>query len=240
MVFSCIPHRKLLYLKLEQGNNPIVESFKRDTTFQYRVQPGDVISIEISSTVASQMELFNQKFEDKQAESSNPELNGYLIGKDGNIDLPLAGIIHVDSMTVTQINEAVKSRLKEYIDYAYVKTRLASFSITILGEVKSPGVKVISNENINILQALGIAGDLIETGNRKKVRIIRKEWNKNKVITLDISDKKLISSEYYYLMPNDIVYVEPLKVKALRINIPTISLVTSTLALLLLIYRTTR
>lgn len=238
-VFSCIPHKKLLYLRPD-GSNPVVQKFETDTSFQYRVQPGDLIKIEISSTVASQIEVFNKKYENAKEESNNDELNGYLVGPNGNIEMPLIGPIYVDSLTIPEINKKVKEKLSEYIDFAYVSTRLASTPITVLGEVRNPGRKIFYNEKVSIFEAIGIAGDIIETGNKKSVKIIRKRWDKTEIITLDVSDTKIVSSDYFYLMANDILYIEPLKVKSVRINSPTVTLLLSGLTLIFLVIRYTR
>ncbi|MBX9853776.1 MAG: polysaccharide export protein [Cytophagaceae bacterium] len=230
---SCIPHKKLLYLKPGENTEAGVETFKNNFP-QYRVQPGDILDVEISSTTATPIEVFNKKFEGKSEETG---ISGYKINSDGNIDLPLVGTIHVDDLTIEQINDTLKTKLAEYIDFAYVKTRLTNFNITILGEVRNPGTKLITNDNINILQALGLAGDALETANKKKIKIVRKNKGETKIITLNVSQKEIVSSPYYYLMPNDIVYVEPLKVKMIKMNAATVSLIISAASLFFLILR---
>ena len=230
---SCIQHKKLLYLKPGEKTEPIIETFKNDFP-QYRVQPGDILAVEISSTTATSIEVFSKQFEGKSDESGT---SGYKINSDGNIDLPLVGSIYVDNLTIEEINDTLKTKLSEYIDFAYVRTRITNFNITILGEVHTPGTKMIATENINILQAIGLAGDITETGNKKNVKIIRKNKGGTKIITLNIAQKDVVSSPYYYLMSNDIIYVEPLKIKVLRLNSATISLILSSATLFIIILR---
>lgn len=238
-VFSCIPHKKLIYLKPGQSDAVKIENFQTDSAFQYRVQPGDILGIEISSTVATQVEIFNKKFEgDRQ--SSSAEENGYIVDSKGNIELPLIGNIQVNKLTVYEITNALKLKLNEYIDYAFVKVSILNSKVSILGEVKAPGQYKITGSGITIFQALSMAGDLTDYANRRKVKLIRKVGTVTKLVNLDISNKDIINSDYYYLSPNDVIYVEPLKLKSLRANSASVSLILSSLTIILLIIRLAR
>jgi polysaccharide export outer membrane protein len=230
LAFSCIPHKKLLYLKPDSPKQ--VESFTIDTIYQYKIQPGDMLGIDITSTVASQIEIFNKKFENQE--------QGYIVNREGNIELPLVGVIKVNNLTTEEINAEIKKSLNTYIDYVTVTTKLISFRITVLGEVKVPGTFPVIKERINIYEALGMAGDLTDYGNRKKVKIIRKTLMGSDLIVINIQEKNILSSEYYYLRPDDIIYVEPLKPKALRVNSPTIQIAITGITLLFVILNFTR
>lgn len=236
LAFSCISHNKLLYLKKENTAALLVEKYEKAKIPEYRVQPGDRIGIEISSTVATDIEVFKQKFDEDKEKAVDP-MSGYVVDNNGNINMPLIGEIQVDSLTIAEINEVVKKRLSEYVDFVHVKVRLVNYPITILGDVAAPGTRVINAENINIFEALGYAGDINETGDRRSVKIIRKSKAGTEVIKVDVSNSGIVSSDYYYLHPNDIVYVEPLKAKAFQANTRSITLVISAVTLILLFFR---
>lgn len=229
----------MLYFK-EGKENISVEKYPTDTTAIYKIQPGDILNVEISSTVATQKDIVKEKFEEEKGGPSTNAGKGYMVGRDGNIELPLIGIIHVGGLSVSEANETIKKKLSEYQDFTFVKTSIVNFKVTVLGEVKSPGTKAIQEENITLFQVLGLAGDISEVGNRKNVRIIRKVNNETQVITVDVSKTDLVSSNYYYLFPNDVVYVEPLRVKSFRFNMTLITIATSLTALVLTIINFTR
>lgn len=230
---SCVSHKNLLIIQNPQTR--IADSIAHANVIRnYKVQPEDVLHIEISSTASSQLEIFTNKFEEPsriQANDIAVFLNGYVVSQDGKIRLPLIGEVEVKNLTVEEISKKIKDMLQEYINFVTVSTKLTSFRVTVLGEVKSPGTFMIYNTHANILQAIGLAGDLTEYSNKRNVKLIRKSPQGPVEINLDISKISITESKYFYLEPNDVIYVEPLKAKVLRVNAPAIQLTVSIITL---------
>ncbi|MCG8390204.1 MAG: polysaccharide biosynthesis/export family protein, partial [Cytophagales bacterium] len=146
------------------------------------------------------------------------------IDLDGTIDLPEAGKIEVAGLSVNQAQELVKNTLQPYLSNASILLKLVSFKITVLGEVNNPGYYFIYNDQATLLEGLGLAGDLTDFGNRENITIIRQVDEGSEAILVNLKDPKVLASEYYYLKPNDVVYVQPLKAKNTRNNLNTFTL----------------
>jgi polysaccharide export outer membrane protein len=169
----------------------------------------------------------------------NPTPPGYLIDVLGNIDFPVIGKIKVGGLTRDAAVELIKQKLDNNKDSIYVKNpnvniRILNYKVTVLGEVRNPGTFTIPNERITLPEALGIAGDLLITGVRKNVLVVRDIDGKKTETRVDLTSKKLFSSPVYYLTQNDIVYVEPnrARINSSVVNTSNISLVVSVISLL--------
>lgn len=142
----------------------------------------------------------------------------YLVDNNGTIEFPVLGTLEVGGLTKSQCEQMIHDKLRPYMNAAenpVVTVRMSNYKISVLGEVAHPGMFTVSNEKINILEALAKAGDLTIYGVRDRVKLIRENANgKKEIHTLNLNDANIISSPYYYLQQNDIVYVEPNKVKA--------------------------
>lgn len=149
-----------------------------------------------------------------------PTPPGYLIDIDGNIDFPLIGKIKVAGMARNAVIDSLKIKLKPYLTNPTIIIRILNFKVTVLGEVRTPGTFTIPNERITLPEAIGIAGDLLITGKRKNVIVIRDEQGKKTKYSIDLTSKDLFSSPVYYLNQNDVVYIEPNRA---RINSSSIS-----------------
>jgi len=209
-----------------------VESHQLDSIPKYKIQIGDVLNVQSSNTVIGKEELVNKKLNE---EAGTDENEGYIVNDKGLIELPLIGSINVVGLSISQANDSIKNKFGEYLNFTYVNTTLSNNKITILGEVKNPGTQKIVGENVTIFEALGLAGDLTDFGNRENVRILRKINNETKIYIVDVSKTELISSNVYYILPNDIIYVEPMKVKLFKLNASSISLILSAISITLLL-----
>ncbi|MDB5273813.1 MAG: polysaccharide transporter [Chitinophagaceae bacterium] len=238
LTFSCVTHKKYPYLipdSAKTNKDTVQLNTQRD---DYLLQVGDVLDVKVASNVANDIEIFNKKFEmtnlTAAASAFASYLNGYIIDGQGFIDIPLIGKIKSQGLTCNQLNDTIKVKLAEYINYATVTTKLGVFRVTILGEVTVPGTKEIVNSyNLNIYQAIGLAGDATDIANKKKVKLIRKKGDQVTVVKLDLSSISMIGSPYYYLQPNDVLYIEPLKAKVFRSNAANISLTLSALTFII-------
>ncbi len=242
---GCVTYKRYPYL-LSHGNEMKKDTIQLGTNqIDYQLQIGDVLDIKVTSSVASDIEIFNKRFEETAVSSNtNPYsnyFNGYIIDINGNIELPLMGKIKAVNLTCGQLNDTIESKLAEYINYANVSTKLGIFRVTILGEVNNPGTKdVVNAYNLNVFQAIGLAGDATDLANKRKVKLIRKKGTRIDVVKLNLSELSMIGSDYYYLQPNDVVYVQPLKAKVLRTNSSNIALALSVLTFTIVLLNYTK
>ena len=205
---SCITNKNLEYIS---SDNNIIKS----TTFNYVVQKEDLLSVQISSTTKSDYDFFNlQETSNPQLMSKNPYLYGYLVRTDGIVNLPMIGNVKVEGFTISEVEKVIQQIASTYFKDPIVKVNILNFKVSILGEVNSPGEYSIVRSNQNVLHLIGKSNDLTEFANRKKVKIIRKNGvETSKVIYLDLTDPKTLNSKNFYLQPQDIVYIEPMKKK---------------------------
>ena len=183
--------------------------------YDARIMPKDELTILVQTTDPLTSEPFNLRLNGQQNQTQN---KGYLVDNDGYINFPIVGKIHVAGLTKTECEDLVKSKIQPYLsrtENPLVSVRMSSYRITVIGEVGSPGVIPVSTEKINIVEALAQAGDMTVYGKRDNILLIREDQQgeKHKVL-LNMNDANIINSPYFYLQQNDIVYVEPHKVKA--------------------------
>jgi polysaccharide export outer membrane protein len=161
----------------------------------------------------------------KSIATSGGSLQTYLVDNEGMIDFPVVGRLQVGGLTKSGCEQLIHDKIMKYINAAenpVVTVRMSNYKISVLGEVARPGMFTVGNEKINILEALAQAGDLTIYGVRDKVKLIREDaTGKKQIVTLNLNDANIISSPYYYLQQNDIVYVEPNKVKARNSTVGT-------------------
>lgn len=177
--------------------------------FEARIVAGDILSIHVSSLSVEASSFFNAVGE----ETDQQVANTYLVDANGIIEMPLIGAITVGGKTGMEAKNAIREKLNKYLTDPTVNVRIRNFKVTVLGEVKMPGVYTIPNEKVTLVEALGLAGDLSIFGKRMDVIVIREEDGERKFAKIDLRSKDLFQSEYYYLHSNDIVYVEPGKGK---------------------------
>lgn len=145
-----------------------------------------------------------------------PVLQPYLVDNEGKINFPVLGELNVEGLTKKEAEQLIVDKLKPYIkETPIVTVRMVNYKISVLGEVARPGTFTISNEKVNLLEALAMAGDMTVWGVRDNVKLIREGANgKQEIVTLDLNKAETILSPYYWLQQNDIVYVTPNKAKA--------------------------
>ncbi len=200
----------------------------KDTTFQVRnepahllIQKGDQLSIFVSCSDPMDALIYNQpnfSMASPMGSSGSSSLNnpiiGYIVNGDGYIMFPKIGMIKVIGMKEIQLQDTLQRRLLPYLKDPQVSIRLLNYKVSVLGEVNHPGMFVIPYERITILEAIGMAGDLTINGRRDNVLLIRRSDSVGIVHYLNLQDKNIIQSPYYYLQPGDVIYVTPNRVKA--------------------------
>lgn len=209
---SCLNGRKVMQENLYFRE--ITDSVLANQTlaFNQPFQPGDILSIQVSTSNEKMAALTNQGTISGGGSSGAGEgagLSGYLVDNEGRITFPLLGKINVMGLTKGALTDTITERLRYYVDSPIVQIRLQNYKITILGEVAKPGTYSIPNERITILDAIGLAGDITFFGRRDSVRVVRTNYSgKIETGTLNINKGNIFNSPYYFLQQNDVVYVK--------------------------------
>lgn len=218
-ISSCSSTKNVAYIQ----NSGLVNLEKSSYLYDARIMPKDQLTITVSTTDPEVAAPFNMTVPtpysvNQRSTYSQPMLQSYLVDNDGYIAFPIIGIIKVGGLTKSEAEQMIEEKIRPYVSESedpIVTVRMSSYSISVLGEVARPGSYQVSREKINILEALAQAGDLTIYGVRDKVKLIREDAKgKKEIHTLNLNDANIINSPYYYLQQNDIVYVEPNKVKA--------------------------
>ncbi|MCX6249368.1 MAG: polysaccharide biosynthesis/export family protein [Bacteroidetes bacterium] len=211
---SCVPHKNILYIQRIAKDTTRQKEYVNSLSHDYKIQPNDNLYIKISSLNEKTAPLFNKQTGASELSSdATIYLNSYSVNEEGYIDLPSLGKIIVTNLTVTEIRDLLQSRIDEYLKQSTITVKLVNFNITIVGEVNHTGQFKIYQDRINIFEALSIAGDVSDFADRRHIALVRQYKNGSTIHYLDVTSDKILSSEYYYLMPNDILYVAPLAVK---------------------------
>lgn len=242
VVFSCVPKKKLVYLQtpgIDDAESVATDSILSEidiANYEYTLQPGDIVSVKISSLTDPKFNFFADA-ERELKEGIDPSLSGFMIDEEGYIELPVAGKIKLEDLTIEDAQDKVRTLASNYLESPTVNLRLLSFHYTILGEVNLPGNYTTYSGRYTIMDAIGEAGDLTTVADRQKIKIIRYERGKAKIYFMNLLEAKSISSPLFYLKPNDLVYVSPLKVKNFRdFQAPNIALLLSILTSLSLLF----
>ncbi len=239
LLTSCNRKSQLLYF-----NNISNENLKTSRIPIYTLKPGDVLYIQIITQDPVVSNLFNNRGLGLAYQSaiftteSTNYLYGYSVSDSGYVHLPVFGKLKLVDLTIEQTRELIQKQTEKYLTDGIAVVKLLSFKVTILGEVKLPGVKTNLKDNLTIFEGLGLAGDLTDYAERKNVLLLRQTPDGLKSIRVNLQDKNLLFSEAYYLVPNDMLVVEPRTGKLFNMNAPNISVTLSiiTTALLTLSY----
>lgn len=218
---SCASSKNVAYIQNSDWFNADRSAFLYDA----RIMPKDVLTITVNTVNPEASAPFNlvvstalNTSNGGQNMGMNRALQTYLVSNDGTIEFPVLGTLQVGGLTKSECEKQIHDKLQPYLnakENPVVTVRMANYKISVLGEVARPGMFTVGNEKINIFEALAQAGDLTIYGVRDRVKLIREDAKgKKEVFTLNLNDADIISSPYYYLQQNDIVYVEPNKVKA--------------------------
>ena len=217
VISSCVTQKQIKYLQKAQKYDT-TSNYDIKQAADYKIQPNDNLYIHVYSMDKETNQLFT-----RMAGSSNSSSNyysdqgiyfeGYTVSNDGNVDFPIIGKVYVKELTIEQARALFQQLVDEYLKETVVVVKIAQFNITILGEVRNPQTFKVFQDKINLFEAFSKVGDITDFGNRKRVALIRQVKNQSKVQYLDLTSDKILTSDFYYLAPNDILYVAPLKVK---------------------------
>lgn len=211
-IASCKTQEKIIYFQDTEQNGTIATQ----KAVALKLIPGDKIGVNITSASTPELALRYSLIQGNASSTSQANVNiyRYTLDENGNVDLPGVGRIKVSGLTRSEAAALIQAKYREGIINDAIVT-VASYNqyVTILGEVKTPGQYEITRDNLNILEAIGRAGDLTITGRRDRVKVIRQEGDANKTYYVDLRSKDLFNSPVYNLQQNDVVYVEPNKMR---------------------------
>lgn len=215
---SCVPQKKMLYLKdMQMAAENISKEYVNDRTVDYKLQPGDNLYIRFLNTIdqtsaAALAGDFGARTTQLTSDASI-YLQSYTLDEEGCIELPLTGKINLKNMTVDQAKEKMQTEINKFVNQTTLIVKLSNFNLTVLGEVTRPGMYKVYQSQINLFEAIALAGNMTNFAKNDEVKIVRQTDNGSEIVTVDMGQADLLSSSYYYLKPNDIIYVEPLKMK---------------------------
>lgn len=241
---SCTP-RNLAYFSDLQEASEYTESIQNSSIA--RIQPDDLLSISVTSPSPEANALFNRgenitagvvsNYSISSGTTNNLYREGYLVDENGFINFPVLGKIALAGLTRNEAIEKFSKELQPHLKDPIINIRFLNYKVTVVGEVNRPATFTIPTQKINILEALGMAGDMTAFGKRENVLVIREEDGVRKMTRLNLNNKEVLNSPYFYLQQNDVVYVEPDKMKQVQAstNTRTISIIASVTSLLIII-----
>lgn len=157
-------------------------------------------------------------------------VSGFLVNKAGNVEIPMLGVVKLAGFTTSEAIEVIRAKAASYYKDPTVQVRFANYKITVLGEVIKPATYTVPSEKVTVLDAISMAGDLTVYGKRNNIMLMRDNGDKKDIVRLDLNSTSLISSPYFYLKQNDVLYVEPTKAKDAANSAPRVRFITIAIA----------
>lgn len=218
LMVGCASYDKSIYLR---DGATLTQMTGNQQQFEYRVMPKDELTITVSTSDPEVSSPFYRKIGQAKNQSTpgqgfnNAKLLDYLVDNAGFIDFPVLGKIKVEGLTTRECEALIQEKLLDHLsEVPNVTVRVANFKVSVLGEVKNPGTYSVSDERVNIFQALALAGDMTLSSVRDDVQLLREDSNgHSQVIHLDLTRADITQSPYYYLRQNDVLYVKPTKAR---------------------------
>ncbi len=242
MFSSCIHKKKMVYAQTASTNLDTLFNYQRT---DYKLQVNDIIDVKIVSLDEDVNKLFNSNAAASSAAAQTANLGdlyyitGYNIDDSGNVDLPIIGEVNVLNKTLREAKDVIDKHVLKYFSKYYLVVKLGGIRFSALGEFNRPGKYTILQNQATIFEALALAGDLNMVASRGDIKIIRQYPEGTRIHTLNLLDRNLFHTPYYFIQPNDVIYVEPLKAKswgvgtnAAQSTVLIMSLISSTLLII--------
>ncbi len=244
---SCVSHRNLITFNqtedLEQGLQ--IDTFVAtpdSIAFRpHRLQPYDQVMIRINAFGGDTEAFINQGLEGNTStnrldyDPATVYFNSFIISDSGYIELPMVKRVRVSGLTTIEVEQLLNRSYEPYLKLVTTRVKLANNRITVMGEVAEPGVHYLYNERNTLLDAVGLAGDFTEFADRRKVRLLRSTVNGTRSIYFDFTRLDFLTSEYFYLQPNDLIYVQPMPAKSFDVSARSVGIVLSGISLISII-----
>lgn len=208
MITSCVSRKNMIYFQ-EANKNQQKINYNED--YNLRIKPGDLLTIRVSAAEQEAAQPFNltKSVLGTDRMAGTVQLETYMVSEEGTIEFPVVGTVEVAELTTFELADKIKKEISDYVKDPIVNVRILNFKISVLGEVKSPGTFTIEDDHITLAQALGKAGDLTIFGRRDNILVMREIDGEKVNAYLDLTDADVVSSPFYNLRQNDVVYVEP-------------------------------
>lgn len=236
LLSSCIPQKEIVLLQDKSTDKKYENPYGPldNITDKYFLQPNDYLFINVSTPDPKLSEFFNQSSGNNANNQRNQNFFFYQIDDSMNIEFPYVGEINFKGCNVKMGKERVQEALKPFLKEYSLTFRLASNTFTALGEFRKQGVQTMQKEQITIFEAVAIAGGITPFGKQRKLQLVRQLPDGPVTYQIDLTDKNIVNSDYYYIYPNDLLYVRPMKAKQLGIGESfSIGIITTALALYL-------
>jgi polysaccharide export outer membrane protein len=221
---ACVSNEKIIYLQNLEGNEEIPEGQLISYEIpEYKLQYNDIIDVNIQTVDDMLQTGFNTRSVQMNGQMGNVAgqsggdiyyMTGYSVDKEGNIRLPIIGDVNVQNKTLEEARTQIESQLRQFVtSELYVKVKLGGIRYSALGEFRRPGKFVVLQDRMTIFEAVANAGDLSTVAKRNEILLIRQYPEGTKLHRLNLNDRKLVQSPYYFIQPNDQIYAEPMKVR---------------------------
>ncbi|WP_010664544.1 polysaccharide biosynthesis/export family protein [Marinilabilia salmonicolor] len=234
---GCQSPRKMVYLKNASGQDTTMVYHQPDK--KYRISYDDILFVRILTGNPEISALYNNApttgFSTSMTSEADQYINGFTVNEEGKIKLPVLGSLEVKGLTLQEVEKHIQAMADQYLIDATVIVRLLNFKVTVLGEVTRPGVYSHYNDNMTILEAIGKAGDVTDLGDKRNIMVIRTVPEGRTTFEIDLTQKDLMTSPAFFLKPNDVIYVKPSGSKAFQINLPTMSMILSSVTTIIVL-----
>lgn len=239
---SCVSHKELITLngadpEMERAMNSELSTGELRSPGLFIIQPSDLLIININAFQGNTTEFLQQEFASRNLNNGNREFgpdalyySSYEVNDSGYITLPLIEKVKAAGLNTHELKIKLDSAYTPYLKTTSTSVKLANMRVTILGEVERPGLHYFFNNQTTILEAISLAGDFTDFGNRKKVKLIRRQGNETKTILLDLNKADFVNTEYYFIQPNDLIYIEPIKAKGFDVGAQSVGIVLSVIS----------
>ena len=232
---SCVPMKKQIYLQTQEDTTKT--DYINTKYLDYKLQTGNNLFVQVISSDRDAVEFFNAGY----GSSGNIYydaaiyLNSYVVNDSGFVELPFIGEIYVKGLTIAEVKTKVEGIIGKFLKKTMIQIKLVNYNVSVVGEVDRPGQYKIYQDRINIFEILSMAGDMTTYAKREEVVIVRHTENGSKMHRIDILSDEILESEFYYIMPDDIIYVQPIRGKNFAFSAFPYTLVISSISLFLAI-----
>ena len=215
---SCVSKKQLTYLQETSETQLDSLGFNTLKRTDYIIQFNDILNVNVKSVDPKASLMFSPYTDigNTQYNDAFIYFKGNSVDGEGNIELPIIGAVHVEGLTLREAKTSIENELYKYFkkDAVFLKVQLAGVRFSVVGEIKRPGKYVIYQNQVNIFDAIAYAGDITMEGTRSKVQIVRQLPEGVKIVDLDLTDRNVINSPYFFIQPNDVINVQPLRIKS--------------------------
>lgn len=232
---SCVPIKKQIYLQTKEDTTKT--KFFSEQYLDFKLQPGNNLYVQVYSIDEELSQFFNLGGGTTSGGNIYYDaaiyLNSYLVNDSGFVELPFIGKLYVKGLTIEEAKEIIQDQIDKYVREIIVIVKLVNYNVTIVGEIERPGQYKIYQDRINIFEVISLAGDMTTFAKRDDIILVRKTEKGSKMYHIDLLRDNILESEFYYIMPDDIIYIKPVKGKNYAFESFPYTLVISSISLTL-------